>query len=57
VSGTVLYAIAFCCLVGAVVTLGVAVVGFLESTGSLFLSAALSGLAIAAALGSVLVRR
>ena len=52
-----LYAIAFGLLVTAVVALGVAVVGFLESTGLLFLSAALSGLAIVAAVGSVLVRR
>jgi hypothetical protein len=57
VSRTLLYAVAFCLLVGAIVSLGVAVAGFLESTGFLFLSAALSGLAIAAALGSVLVRR
>lgn len=52
-----LYAVAFFLLVGAIVALGVAVAGFLESTGFLFLSAALSGLAIAASLGSVLVRR
>ena len=56
-SGTLLYAVAFCLLVGAVVALGVAVAGFLESTGFLLLSAALSGFAIAAALGSVLIRR
>ena len=52
-----LYAIAFGLLVAAIVALGVAVVGFLASTGLLFLSAALSGLAIVAAVGSVLVRR
>jgi hypothetical protein len=57
VSRTLLYALSFGLLVGAIGTLGVAVVGFLESTGFLFLSAALSGLAIAAALGSVLIRR
>ena len=56
-SRTLLYAVAFCLLVGAVVALGVAVAGFLESTGFLLLSAALSGLATAAALGSVVVRR
>ena len=56
-SSTLLYAVAFGLLVGAIVALGVAVVGLLESTGFLFLSAALSGLAIAASLGSVLVRR
>ena len=56
-SHTLLYALAFCLLVGAIVALGVAVAGFLESTGFLLLSAALSGLAIAAALGSVVGRR
>ena len=56
-SGTWLYAVAFCFLVGAIVALGVAAAGFLESTGFLLLSAALSGIATAAALGSVLVRR
>ena len=52
-----LYAVAFGLFVAAVVILGVAVAGFLESTGLLFLSAALSGLAIVAAVGSVLVQR
>ena len=56
-SRALLYAVAFCLLVGAIVALGVAVGGFLESTGFLFLSAALSGLAIAAAVGSILVKR
>lgn len=56
-SRALLYAVAFCLLVGAIVALGVAVGGFLESTGFLLLSAALSGLAIAAAVGSVLVKR
>jgi hypothetical protein len=57
VSRTVLYALAFGLLVAAIVALGVAVAGFLESTGLLFLSAALSGLAIVAAAGSFVVRR
>jgi hypothetical protein len=57
VSRTVLYALAFGLLVAAIVALGVAVAGFLESTGLLFLSAALSGLAIVAAVGSIVVRR
>lgn len=52
-----LYSLAFGLLVAAVVALGVAVVGFLESTGLLLVSAALSGLAIAAAAASVMVRR
>jgi len=57
VSRTILYAIAFGFLVAAIVTLGAAVVGFLESTGLLLASALLSGIAIAAALGSIVVRR
>jgi hypothetical protein len=57
VSRTALYALAFGLLVAAIVALGVAVAGFLESTGLLLLSAVLSGLAIVAAVGSVLVRR
>jgi hypothetical protein len=57
VSRTVLYALAFALLVGAIVALSVAAVGFLESRGLLFLSAGLSGLAIVAAIGSVVVRR
>ena len=56
-SRTILYAIAFGFLVAAIVTLGAAVVGFLESTGLLLASALLSGIAIAAALGSIVVRR
>jgi hypothetical protein len=51
------YAIAFGLLMAAGVALGVAVAGFLESTGLLLLSAVLSGLAIAAAAVSVVVRR
>lgn len=56
-SRTGLYALAFGLLVAAIVALGMAAVGFLASTGLLVLSAALSGLAIVAALGSIVVRR
>jgi hypothetical protein len=52
-----LYAAAFALLVAAGVALGVAVAGFLESTGLLVVSAVLSGLAIAAAAASLVVRR
>lgn len=54
---TALYALAFGLLVVAIVVLGIALVGFLESTGLLLLSAGLSALAIAAAVGSLLMRR
>jgi hypothetical protein len=57
VSRAALYALAFGLLVAAIVALGVAVAGFLESTGLLYLSTALSGLAIVSAVGSVLIRR
>jgi hypothetical protein len=52
-----LYAVAFGLLVAAGVALGMAVAGFLESTGLLLLSAGLSGLAIGAAAASVVIRR
>lgn len=52
-----LYSLAFGLLIGAVVTLGVAVAGFLESRALLLVSAVLSGLAIAAAAASIAVRR
>lgn len=55
-SSTVLYALAFTLLVGAIVTLGTAAVGFLESPGLLWLSSLLSALALGAAIASV-VRR
>lgn len=52
-----LYSLAFGLLVAAIVTLALAVAGFLESTGLLFVSAGLSALAIAAAAASILMRR
>jgi hypothetical protein len=52
-----LYSLAFGLLVAATVVLGVAVAGLLQSTWMLFLSAGLSGLAIAAAAASIVVRR
>lgn len=55
-SSTALYALAFTLLVGAIVTLGTAAVGFLESPGLLWLSSLLSALALGAAIASV-VRR
>jgi hypothetical protein len=56
VSPTALYALAFALLGGAIVSLGSAAVGFLGSTGLLWLSSLLSALALAAAIASV-VRR
>jgi hypothetical protein len=56
VSSTTLYALAFALLVGAIVSLGTAAVGFLESTGLLWLSSLLSAMAVGAAIASV-VRR
>jgi hypothetical protein len=53
----VLYGVAFALLVAAVAALLVAAVGFLESTGLMILSAVFSGLAIVAAVGSLLARR
>jgi hypothetical protein len=55
-SATALYALAFALLVGAIVALGTAAVGFLESPGLLWLSSLLSALALGAAIASV-VRR
>ncbi|HEX6400819.1 MAG TPA: hypothetical protein VF108_10190 [Actinomycetota bacterium] len=52
-----LYSLAFGLLVASIAALGLAVAGFLESTGLLFVSAGLSALAIAAAAASVLMRR
>ena len=51
------YAVAFGLWVAAIVALAVAGVGFLESTGLLYLSALCSGLAIVASIGAVLVTR
>ncbi len=54
---TSVYALACALLAAAVVTLVVSVVGFLESTGLLVLSAVLSGLAIVAAVTGLLLPR
>ena len=51
------YAIGFALWVAAIVALAVAAVGFLESTGMLYLSSLCSGLAIVASIGAVLVTR
>jgi hypothetical protein len=51
------YAIAFTLWVAAIVALTVAAVGFLESTGLLYLSSLCSGLAIVASAGAVVVTR
>lgn len=51
------YAVAFALWVAAIVALAVAAVGFLESTGLLYLSAACSGLAIVASAGAVWTTR
>jgi hypothetical protein len=51
------YAVAFVLWVGAIVSLGVSAVGFLESTGLLILSAVMSGLAIVSAAGALLLTR
>jgi hypothetical protein len=52
-----LYAVAFGLLVAAVITLAVSVAGFLESTGLLIASAALSGLAIVSAVAGLVLPR
>ena len=51
------YAVAFALWIGAIVALGVSAAGFLESTGLLMISAVLSGLAIVAAVGAVVMAR
>lgn len=51
------YAVAFVLWVGAIVSLGVSAVGFLESTGLLVLSAVLSGFAIVSAAGALFLTR
>jgi hypothetical protein len=50
------YGVAVALWMAAVITLGVSAVGFLESTGLLIASAVLSGLAVAAAVGALVVR-
>jgi hypothetical protein len=52
-----LYALAFGLLVSAIVALGLAIAGLLQSSWLLFLSAGLSALAIAAAAASLVLRR
>jgi hypothetical protein len=51
------YALAFALLVASGIVLGVAVTGFLASTGLLIASAVLSGFAIVAALAALLLPR
>ena len=51
----IVYLVALAFWVAAIVTLGVSAAGFLESTGLLIVSAVLSGLAVVAAVGAVVV--
>jgi hypothetical protein len=51
------YGVAFALWIAAIVSLAVAAVGFLESTGLLYLSAVCSGLAIVGSVGAVLRTR
>jgi hypothetical protein len=51
------YAAAVALWVAALVTLGVSTAGFLESTGLLLVSAALSGLAVIAAVSALVLAR
>ena len=51
------YGAALALWVGAIVALAVSAAGFLESTGLLVMSAALSTLSIAAAVGAVVLAR
>ena len=51
------YAGAVALWVAAVVTLGISAAGFLESTGLLIVSAVLSGFAVAASVGALVVGR
>ena len=51
------YAVAFGLWVAAIVALAVAAVGFLESTGLLYLSSLCSGLAIVASVGALWLAR
>jgi hypothetical protein len=53
----IVYVVALALWVAAIVTLGVSAAGFLESTGLLIASAVLSGLAIAAAAGALVVAK
>ena len=51
------YAVAFALWIAAIAALAVAAVGFLESTGLLYLSSACSGIAILASIGAVWTTR
>ena len=53
----IVYLVAIALWVAAIVTLGVSAAGFLESTGLLIVSAVLSGLAVVAAVGALVVAR
>jgi hypothetical protein len=53
----IVYLVAIALWVAAIVTLGVSAAGFLESTGLLIVSAVLSGLAVMAAIGALVVAR
>ena len=53
----IVYGVAVALWAAAVITLVVSAVGFLESTGLLIASAVLSGLAVATAVGAIVVRR
>ena len=53
----IVYLVALALWVAAIVTLGVSAAGFLESTGLLITSAVLSGLAVLAAVGALVVAR
>jgi hypothetical protein len=51
------YGVAVALWAAAVVTLAVSAVGFLESTGLLIASAVLSGLAVAVAVGAIVMAK
>ena len=53
----IVYLVAIALWVAAIVTLGVSAAGFLESTGLLITSAVLSGLAVLAAVGALVVAK
>jgi hypothetical protein len=53
----IVYGVAVALWTAAIVTLGVSAAGFLESTELLIASAVLSGLAVAAAVGALVVAR
>jgi hypothetical protein len=53
----IVYLVAIALWVAAIVTLGVSTAGFLRSTGLLIVSAVLSGLAVMAAVGALVVAR